>query len=279
MPAQKTLRRQVEVSGLGVHSGRPVRLRILPSEGAGIVFRRSDQNGAEMGLSLERVESRNSTTLIGERFRVQTIEHVLASLYALGVTSAVLDVDADEMPIMDGSARPFVQAIEKAGMLDLGREIPGLRIDRPLKVEDKGAWVQFESSDDDGPAILDYTIVYDHPAIGTERLVLPLTPEAFAAGIAPARTFGFLKDVESLHARGLAMGATLDNTIVLDDRGVVNPPLRFPDEFVRHKLLDLAGDLALLGRPFIGRATAFRAGHRLHLEAVRALLEMQRHQK
>ncbi len=277
MPEQKTLRRPAEISGRGVHSGREVRLRILPSEaGEGIVFRRSDLGGAEMGISLERVDSRNSTTLIGERFRVQTIEHVLASLYALGVSGAVLDVDADEMPIMDGSARPFVQAIEGAGTRPLGREIAWLSVERPLTVEDQGAWVRFEPPAAAGPAVLDYTIVYDHPAIGTQSLALPLTPEAFASGIAPARTFGFLKDVDGLRARGLALGASLDNTVALDDDGVVNPPLRFPDEFVRHKLLDLAGDLALLGRPFLGRATAFRAGHALHLKAVRALLDVGR---
>ncbi len=230
-----------------------------------------------MGLSLDRVESRNSTTLIGERFRVQTIEHVLASLYALGVTGAVLEVDADEMPIMDGSARRFVRAIEEAGTEALGGDIPFLRIDRTLTVEEKDAWVRLEPLAAEGPAVLDYTIVYDHPAIGTARLALPLTPEVFASEIAPARTFGFLRDVEALHARSLALGASLDNTIALDESGVVNPPLRYPDEFVRHKLLDLTGDLALLGRPFLGRATAFRAGHRLHLEAVKALLELGGH--
>lgn len=276
MPPSQTLRRSIEIAGRGVHSGQEVRLRILPSERDGIVFRRSDLGGAEMGLCLERVESRNSTTLVGVRFRVQTIEHVLASLYALGVTGAVLEVDADEMPIMDGSARPFVLAIEAAGTRPLGRDIPWLIVDQPLTVEEKGAWIRFEPAVVDGPASLEYTIVYDHPAIGTQRLALPLTPKAFASGIAPARTFGFLRDVESLHARGLALGASLDNTVALDDGGVVNPPLRFPDEFVRHKLLDLAGDLALLGRPFLGRATAFRAGHRLHLEAVRALLNKGR---
>ncbi|MDD8025303.1 MAG: UDP-3-O-acyl-N-acetylglucosamine deacetylase [Acidobacteriota bacterium] len=272
MPSHKTLRRPAEVSGLGVHSGKTVTLRILPSETGRLVFRRPDLGGAEMGLALARVESRNSTALIGERFAVRTIEHVLAAFYAFGVTSAVLAVDADEMPIMDGSALPFVRAIEAAGIADLNRPISGMRIMKPLTVEDKGAWVRLEPIGGDGPAVLDYTIVYDHPAIGTSRLQKSLTPEVFEAEIAPARTFGFLKDVEMLHAQGLALGASLDNTIALDDHGVVNPPLRFPDEYVRHKLLDLAGDLALLGRPLIGRASAYRAGHRLHLEAVKKLL-------
>jgi UDP-3-O-[3-hydroxymyristoyl] N-acetylglucosamine deacetylase len=225
-----------------------------------------------MGLALDRVESRNSTALIGERFKVQTIEHVLAALSASGVTSAVLEVDADEMPIMDGSAQPFILAIGEAGLADLGRPVAGMRIVKPLEVEERGAWVRLAPIAAGEPARLDYEIAFDHPAIGVSRLELPLTPEVFAAEIAPARTFGFLKDVESLHALGLALGATLENTVALDDRGVVNPPLRFPDEFVRHKLLDLTGDLALLGRPFLGRASAYKAGHRLHLLAVKALL-------
>jgi len=277
MPEQLTLARPAEVDGLGVHSGRPVRLRILPSEREGILFRRTDLGGAEMGLRLERVESRNSTALIGERFKVQTIEHVLAALFGLGVTAAVLEVDADEMPIADGSGLPFVKAVRAAGTAGLGKPLRELLIDRTIMVEEKGAWVRIEPPLGSGPAFLDYEIVYDHPAIGSSRLALPLTPEAFEAGIAPARTFGFLKDVEALHAQGLALGASLENTVALDEKGVVNPPLRFPDEFVRHKLLDLTGDLALLGRPFLGRASAYRAGHRLHLQAVKALLELGGH--
>jgi UDP-3-O-[3-hydroxymyristoyl] N-acetylglucosamine deacetylase len=272
MPASKTLRGPAEISGLGVHSGKPVRLRILPSEEGQVVFRRLDLGGAEMGLALDRVESRNSTALVGDRFTVRTVEHLLAALYAFGVDSAILAVDADEMPIMDGSALPFVRVIEEAGLRDLDRPAVGIRMVKPLVLEDRGAWVRLDPIPGDGPAVLDYAIVYDHPAIGTSRLERSLTPGIFAAEIAPARTFGFLKDVESLHAQGLALGASLDNTVALDEAGVVNPPLRFPDEFVRHKLLDLAGDLALLGRPFLGRASACRAGHRLHLEAVKTLL-------
>ena len=272
MPAQKTLRRPADVSGLGVHSGKPVTLRILPSDQGTLIFRRPDLGGAEMGLALDRVESRNSTALVGELFTVGTVEHLLAALNAFGVYSAILAVDADEMPIMDGSALPFVRAIEGAGLRELDRPAVGMRIVKPLVLEDREAWVRLDPIHGDGPAVLDYTIVYDHPAIGTSRLEQALTPEVFASEIAPARTFGFLKDVESLHAQGLALGASLDNTLALDEAGVVNPPLRFPDEFVRHKLLDLAGDLALLGRPFLGRASACRAGHRLHLEAVKALL-------
>ena len=272
MRPQKTLARPVELEGLGVHSGRPVRLRLVPSAGGTIVFRRSDLNGAELGLRPDRVESRNSTTLVGERFKVQTVEHLLAAFFAFGVSSLVVDLDADEVPIMDGSARLFVQALQRAGFTELPVMSPAVRVVKTLQREDGDAWVRLEPAPEGAGLILDYTIVYAHPFIGTQNRGLRLTSESFAAEIAPARTFGFLKDVEFYHKQGLALGASYDNTVVLDEHDVVNPPLRFPDEFVRHKLLDITGDLALLGRPLSAKVTAFKAGHRLHLETVRFLL-------
>jgi UDP-3-O-[3-hydroxymyristoyl] N-acetylglucosamine deacetylase len=272
MRPQKTLARPVELVGLGVHSGRPVRLGLLPSPAGEIVFRRTDLGGAELDLRPDRVESRNSTTLVGERFKVQTVEHLLAALYAFGVGSLVIALDADEVPIMDGSALPFVQALEKAGFSQLPDRRPVLKVKKSMQREDGDAWVRLDPASDGDRLTLEYTIVYDHPGIGTQRRSVSLTPSAFAEGIAPARTFGFLRDVELYHKQGLALGASYDNTVVLDETAVVNPPLRFPDEFVRHKLLDLTGDLALLGRPLAARATAYKAGHRLHLETVRFLL-------
>jgi UDP-3-O-[3-hydroxymyristoyl] N-acetylglucosamine deacetylase len=272
MRPQKTLARPVEIEGLGVHSGLPVHLRLLPSGAGRIVFRRTDLDGAEMGLSPDRVESRNSTALIGERFKVQTVEHLLAALYAFGIDSLIVALDADEVPIMDGSAAAFVRSFEDAGIAELAGRRPCLRLTRTLVMEDKSAWVRLDPVPAGEDLILDYTIEYDHPAIGTQHIGLALTPAAFVEGIAPARTFGFLKDVEFYHRQGLALGASMENTVVLDDATVVNPPLRFPDEFARHKLLDLTGDLALLGRPLVGRVTAHKAGHRLHLETVRFLL-------
>lgn len=230
-----------------------------------------------MGLGLEGVESFNSTALIGESFQVRTIEHLLAALYAFGIAGVVVEVDADELPILDGSALPFARMIAETGIGDGGGRAEALRIIKPLTVEEKDAWVRLDPNSGDESLVLDYAIDYDHPAIGKSRLALPLTPEIFLAEIAPARTFGFLQDVERLHGQGLALGASFENTVVLDDTGIVNPPLRFPDEFVRHKLLDLTGDLALLGRPLFGRVTAFKAGHRLHLECVRRLLASPDH--
>ncbi len=272
MRPQKTLARPVELEGRGVHSGRPVRLGLLPSPSGEIVFRRVDLGGLELGLRPDRVESRNSTTLVGDRFKVQTVEHLLAALYAFGVDSLLVSLDADEVPIMDGSALPFVRALEKAGFADLPARRPVLKVRKTMQREENDAWIRLDPAPDGAGLTLEYTIVYGHPGIGTQRRSVFLTPALFVEGIAPARTFGFLKDVEFYHQQGLALGASYDNTVVLDESAVVNPPLRFPDEFVRHKLLDLTGDLALLGRPLAAKATAYKAGHRLHLEAVRFLL-------
>jgi UDP-3-O-[3-hydroxymyristoyl] N-acetylglucosamine deacetylase len=272
MVSRNTLAREFSLDGVGVHSGKPVRLALVPSEAGSIVFRRSDLGGRELPLAAAGFEALNSTTIVGERFKVRTVEHLLATLFANGVGSAVVVLDADEVPIMDGSARPFVRALEEAGTCALGSPCRGLRISRPFAVFDGGASIVAEPPSGEGALDLSYAIEYPHPAIGRQSRSVRLTPGTFAREIAPARTFGFLADVEELRRRGLALGASYENTVVLDAEAVINGPLRFPDEFVRHKLLDLAGDLALLGRPLAGRITAFKAGHRLHLEAVKFLL-------
>lgn len=270
----KTLREDIFIEGIGVHSGHSVHLRLRPSEEGQILFRRTDLGGAEMLLNPHKAVTSSSTVLEGENFRVGTVEHLLASLWAAGIGSCVIDLDADEIPIMDGSALPFAQAIEKAGTADLKISQSSWRIVQAFTVEEKDAWIRFEPAEagDKKRLTLSYTISYDHPMIGLQSRSLALSWPEFTREIAPARTFGFLKDVEWFRRQGLARGASYENTIVLDEAGIVNPPLRFPDEFVRHKLLDLAGDLALLGRPLIGLVSAYKAGHRLHLQAVRALL-------
>jgi UDP-3-O-[3-hydroxymyristoyl] N-acetylglucosamine deacetylase len=272
MPVQKTLSRGFELSGVGVHSGKPVHLAVLPRAEGGLVFRRTDLDGLEIPLAGGRLEARHSTAIVAEKFRVTTIEHLLAALFAFGVRHAVIALDADEVPILDGSALPFVRAIEAAGTRALIAPAAGLRIVRPFAVEEDGASIVVEPPSAEDTLDLSYGIEYAHPAIGMQALSMTFDPEAFARDVAPARTFGFLHDVETLRARGLAFGASYENTVVLDADRVVSGPLRFPDEFVRHKLLDLTGDLALLGRPLAGRFTAHKAGHRLHLEVVRFLL-------
>jgi UDP-3-O-[3-hydroxymyristoyl] N-acetylglucosamine deacetylase len=259
--------------GVGVHSGKLVHLRLLPSPSGRIVFRRTDLGGLEMPLELDRVESRNSTTLVGDRFSVRTVEHLLAALWARGIDSLVIELDAEEVPIMDGSAAPFVRALQASGFNELPFSRAAHRVVHPFSLEDRGASIAFAPLGEDGSLEIAYMIEYDHPAIGVMAKSGPLTWEIFAREIAPARTFGFLKDFEGLKAQGLALGASFENTVVLDENGVVSGPLRFPDEFVRHKLLDLVGDLALLGRPLSGRVAAVKAGHRLHLQAVRYFLD------
>jgi UDP-3-O-[3-hydroxymyristoyl] N-acetylglucosamine deacetylase len=249
-------------------------MRLLPSASGRILFRRTDLGGLEMPLSVRTVESRNSTSLVGDAFRVQTVEHLMAALFAFGLGSLVVEIDADELPILDGSARPFAEAAAAAGARVLDRRIDPVVIPAPFSVEEGGASVGFEPPAGADPGLdLSYTIVYEHPAIGEQSREIRFGQETFVRELAPARTFGFLRDVEGLRRQGLALGASLDNTVVLDETGVVNGPLRFADEFVRHKLVDLAGDLALIGRPVFGRITARKAGHRLHLRAVRSLLD------
>jgi len=271
MPQSQSIRREIRFEGVGVHSGRPVRMTVRPAAGGPLVFRRADLGGLETAVDAKQAEALNSTSITGPDFKVRTVEHLLASLFAFGVTAAVVELDADEIPILDGSALPFVQALQNAGLRPAAGSVRILRVRKPFAVEEGGASVVVEPALPGEGLHLSCTIDYSHPAIGRQSLGLSLSEETFAAEIAPARTFGFFEDVESLHGRGLALGASFENTVVLDAVGIMNGPLRFPDEFVRHKLLDLAGDLALLGRPLAGRFTANKAGHRLHLRAVRFL--------
>ncbi len=267
----RTPSRELEFRGVGVHSGRPVRLLLRPSEAGAIVFRRVDLGGAEIPVDARSASSGNRTVLEAGGARVETVEHLLAALAAFGVGSVVIELDAPEVPILDGSALPFARALSDAGLRDLPIAAEPLPVREPFRVEAAGA--SLEASPHPGLRI-DYTIVFAHPAIGTQRLAVDVTAGSFLAEIAPARTFGFLKDAEAIRARGLAGGSSLENTVVLDDAGPVNGPLRFPDEFVRHKILDLAGDLGLLGRPVAGLFRAVRGGHDLHLRAVRRLLDL-----
>jgi len=265
----KTLAKPVSLSGIGVHSGKDVRLNLEPSTSGRVIFRRTDLGGLETEIDPRATEARNSTAVLGRGFRIQTVEHLMASLYAFGIGSIVIALDSDELPIMDGSALPFVLAIQQAGTRGLARKEPCARMVKPVEVREGDAVVRFEPGD--GFRVF-YSIDFPHPAIGKLDLELAVTPEAFASEIAPARTFGFLRDAAELRRRGLALGSSLDNAIALDDEKVVNPPLRFRDEFVRHKILDLVGDIALLGHPLLGRVRAEKAGHRLHGKALQALL-------
>ena len=267
MEYKRTLAAPLRFSGVGVHTGKPVTMMLMPSEAGDLVFVRTDIGGEIRPVEAD-VESGRFTALSSGGVRVLTIEHLMAALSACGVDSLRIELDAEEAPILDGSALPYARAISEAGTAPVPVERKKLKITRSFTIEDGEASFSVEP---DEVFRVSYDILFDHPAVGRQRLELPVTEETFLREIAPARTFGFFKDVDDLRRRGLALGGSLDNAVVFDETGVMNGPLRFPDECVRHKIADLIGDLFLLGCPVLGRFAAVRAGHALHLRMVRAL--------
>lgn len=272
---QRTIRRPVECTGIGLHGGRPVRVRLCPA-GAdeGITFRRTDLRGSsgDVRASIDGVSSVDHATTVSHPSRdelaVQTVEHLLAALHGMGVDACRVDLDGPELPILDGSAAPWVYLLREAGIRRLSAPRRVRRIVRPLTVASGDASVSVYPSD---RFRVTCRVSFAHPAIGEQECSLTITPRTFAEELAPARTFGFLREVEALRRAGLVKGGSYSNAIVLDEHGVLNG-LRFRDEFVRHKALDLIGDLALTGLPLLGHVVAQRAGHRLHAEFGRSLL-------
>ena len=269
MITKSTIQKEIHLSGVGIHSGKNVDLLLRPSSSGGIIFRRTDLDNLELTLDPKKIETKSSTYLVSEECKIQTLEHLLAVLYMFGIDSLIIEINGDEIPIMDGSASPFAQAILNAGVMSLPDGKKSIKIIKPSSLGENDAVFSFSQDSD---FKITYSIEYDHPAIQKQELSLSLNLENFIKEIAPARTFGFLKDVPALRAQGLAIGGSLDNAVVLDDKTVISGPLRYPDEFVRHKILDLIGDLSLMGSPLIGHFKAQRAGHGLHLKAIRFLL-------
>jgi len=267
---KRTIGNELNFRGIGIHSGRVVDLVLKPSDSGEIVFRRTDMDGSEILLDPRAASTRNCSFLAAGDCRIQTVEHLLAALSGFGVDSLLIEVGGGEVPILDGSALPFAEALAGTGTRPIGPAKKILKVRKRFAVEDRGA--SLEVLPDSGFEI-SYFIDFDHPAVGRQEIDIKVTEATFRTGIAPARTFGFLKDVPELQRRGLALGGSYENAIILDDEKVVNGPLRFPDEFVRHKVLDLVGDLYLLGCPVSGRFVARKAGHGLHLQAVKFLLD------
>jgi UDP-3-O-[3-hydroxymyristoyl] N-acetylglucosamine deacetylase len=275
---QTTLREQVTLSGIGIHSGSPVTLSLHPAEAdTGIVFLRcgaAGQADRELPANFRSVTATEFATVLGDHSgpAVSTTEHVLAALYGLGVDNAVVEVDGPEVPIMDGSAAPFVYLIlNEAGVRRLPAPKKYLKVLRPIALSQGDKRIALYPSDH---FKVTYSISFDHPLIRHQSRTMKITDETFVEEIAPARTFGFLKEVEMLRQRGLALGGSLDNAIVLGETGVLNQnALRFEDEFVRHKILDAIGDLSLVGYPVIGHLVAHRAGHALHTAFAARILE------
>jgi len=267
-----TIRSAVTVQGVGLHGGELVRLTLRPAAvGTGLRFVRSDLGGAVIPARLGHLARCEwATTLAADGATVGTVEHVLSAVYAAGIDDLILEVDGPEVPILDGSSAPFLALLDTAGRRDSGVARRALRILRPVRVGEADRWLAISP----GAGLqVSYTIDFAPTAIGHSARAFQLDSEAYARDIAPARTFCRLEEVEGLRRSGLALGGSLDNAVVVDGERILNDGLRFNDEFVRHKILDLLGDLALLGAPLQGSIVAWRAGHALHARLMAELLE------
>ncbi len=271
MNNEQTIRTPVEFSGVGLHSGAPVRLRILPAPaGSGIVFRRTDLEDFEIeatGRNVARVSY--ATSLMKKGVLISTTEHLLSALVGTGIDNAIVELDNLELPILDGSARPFVDAILKAGIRKQRRPRTYIRMRRELELREGRKFIGIYPAD---TYSVSYAINFPHPLIGEETFCVDLSDGNYLREIASARTFGSRADEQAMRDMGLIRGASKENCVVLSRDGIENPPLRFPDEFVRHKVLDLIGDLALAGKQILGKVVADRAGHALHTALVSRLL-------
>ena len=274
---QTTLRDEVAVTGVGVHSGRTVTLSLLPADDdAGIVFQRVSADGSferEVRADVRAVTATEFATVLGDAKGplCSTAEHLLAALRGLHVDNVVVEIDGPEVPIMDGSAMPFVEALDQAGLTDRASPRRFIEVIKPVRVSIGDAFGELRPYEHG--CRVEAEIAFDHPLIGKQDLAVDVTPDTFRNEIARARTFGFMKDVAKLWSAGYALGASLDNTLaVSDDRGLNPEGLRFADEFVRHKVLDAIGDLALAGLPLIGAYKTVRGGHKLNNAVLTALM-------
>ena len=263
-------------AGVGLHSGAPVKLRLLPAPaGTGIIFRRVDLDNFEVeatGRNVARVSY--ATSLMKQGVLISTTEHLLSAFIGTGVDNAIVELDNLELPILDGSAKPFVDMVQSVGLKPQRRKRSYLRIRKELEVREGGKFIGVYPVEDDSYSV-SYSIDFPHPLIGKTAFEVDLSGDLYTRDIAPARTFGFLHEAEAMRNMGLIRGASEANAIVLTREGVRNGPLRYTDEFVRHKVLDLIGDLALLGHRVLGRVVADRAGHAMHTALVTRLLKDQ----
>ena len=276
MIKQRTLKNTIRATGVGLHSGDKVYLTLHPAEAnSGISFRRVDlDEPVTINATPENVgETMLSTTLVKEGVKVSTVEHLLSALAGLGIDNAIIDVSAAEVPIMDGSAGPFVFLLQSAGVVEQDMPKHYIRIKKQIRVEEDDKWAAFEPFD--GFKVT-FTIDFDHPAFPDhlKTSVMDFSSTTFVKEVSRARTFGFMKDIEFLRENNLALGGSLDNAIVVDDDKVLNEDgLRYADEFVKHKILDAIGDLYLLGHSLIGEYKGFKSGHALNNKLLLSLLD------
>jgi len=272
LASQHTIAAVVSVSGVGLHTGVKVNLRLCPAPAnTGILFRRTDLEGFVIEAQSRNVARVSyATSLMKKGVLISTTEHLLSALAGLDVDNVLVEIDNLELPILDGSARPFVELITKAGIRPQRARRGLIRVLKPVEVVEGMRRLAVYPAD---VFRVTYLISFPHPVIGEQCVEFASGSSDYAAEIAPARTFGFLEELEMLRKNGLIRGGSLENAVVLDRKGVINPEgLRFPDEFCRHKLLDLIGDFSLLGRPLIGHVVAERAGHAMHAQLVSRLL-------
>ncbi len=271
MQYEQTIRHPVGCEGAGLHSGAPVSLRILPAPaGSGIVFQRSDLDHFPVeAVSRNVARVSYATSLMKKGVLISTTEHLLSAFIGTGIDNAIVELDNLEVPILDGSAKPFVEMIRSAGTRPQRRPRTFLRMVRQLELSDGDKFIAVYPSD---TYSVRYTIDFPHPLIGRESFEVELQDGEYVREIAPARTFGFLHQADAMRNQGLIRGASPENAIVLTQDALLNPPLRYADEFVRHKVLDAIGDLALLGKRLLGRVVADRAGHAMHTALVSRIL-------
>lgn len=271
---QCTVAHPILISGIGLHSGQRINMTLRPADaGAGIVFHRSvgDRTVSIEALSSNVVDTRLATVLGKGGITVSTVEHLLAALASLGIDNLNIDIDGPEVPIMDGSATPFVELLQNAGLRPLNRCRKYLAIRRPVTLVEGEKKVSIIPS---RFFRVSFEIGFNHRCISSQQRSVKVSPEFFRREIAPARTFGFLKEVEYLKANGLARGGSLENAIVIGEDNILNPEgLRFPDEFVRHKILDSIGDFSLIGYPILGHVKACKAGHDMNHRMVTKILD------
>jgi UDP-3-O-[3-hydroxymyristoyl] N-acetylglucosamine deacetylase len=268
---QTTIQREVSTEGVGLHTGVFGHVRLLPAPAdTGIVFRRTDLDDFPIeasGRNVARVSY--ATSLMKQGVLLSTTEHLLAAIYSSGLDNVFIDIDAIEVPILDGSAEPFLRLLDAAGIRKLRRRRRYLKITRAVEVIEADRQIGIYPADE---FHVQCYVDFPHPLVGAQQIEMTVRPESFRTLLARARTFCFERDIEPLRSMGLIRGGSLENAIVLTDDGVLNGPLRYPDEFGRHKALDLIGDLALVGLPLLGRVRAHKAGHALHTQLVSQVL-------
>ncbi|MDE5602360.1 MAG: UDP-3-O-acyl-N-acetylglucosamine deacetylase [Helicobacter sp.] len=268
---EQTLKKAIEIVGIGLHKGVPVKMRLEPlPENSGIHFFRNDV-GVNIPLKPESVVDTTMATVIAkDGYRVSTIEHLLSAVHSYGIDNLRIVLDNEEVPIMDGSSIGYCMLLEEAGIEQQNSNKKILRIKKPIEVKDNDKFVRLEPNKE---CIFDFSIHFPHPAIGTQKYKFRFSTKRYKEEIARARTFGFLKEVQYLRSKGLALGGSLDNAIVLDENGILNQGgLRYKEEFVRHKILDAIGDMSLLGIPLLGAYISYAGSHKLNHLLTKKLL-------